>query len=223
MEKRKRIVLVAGSSRGLGAHLASTLGAEGLKVVTHGQTAGMQPFDVGEAQAVHDGVKTIEREVGPIDVLINCASQCDIESIDALSPQRWHDVLQATLSGAFHLSQAIIPKMQARGAGRVIHFGCVGCDRVYHGTHSVAYRVAASGVLSLTRAYAQLVAKSGVTVNCIAPGFLENHTGAIEPSALPLGRLSTFAEIVPTVRYLLSDEAAHVNGAVIAVSGGYVR
>ncbi|MBI2344148.1 MAG: SDR family oxidoreductase [Deltaproteobacteria bacterium] len=233
-----RRALVSGSSRGLGAVIARALAERGAAVVVHGahasaaltattsalcdagHDASSTAFDVGDADAV---VLAIDRlEAGrPIDILVHCASQYDTEPIDQLTPERWDAVLQGTLSGTFHLCRTLIPRMRARGWGRVIIMGCVGCDRVYHGAHSVAYRIAVSGNLALTRAYAQTAFADGVTVNLIAPGYLENTQGSIDATTLPAGRFTRSTEILPAVHFLLSDAAAHISGASLNVAGGY--
>lgn len=234
-----KVLLITGSTRGLGHALALALATPGTALCVHGReergeghalvrvlqsqgvSASYLPFDVASAPATATAVDTIERTIGPITALITCASQYDVEIINDLSPHRWQEVLAATLSGTYHLCQAVIPRMRRRRSGRVITVGCVGCDRVYHATRSVAYRIAASGVLALTRAYAQLAFHDGVTVNCIAPGFLENTQGSVQPEILPAGRLTPFTEIVPAVQFLLSDKAAHISGACLNISGGY--
>lgn len=234
-----KVVLITGSTQGLGRVLALELAALGATVCVHGRSeraAGAAvvqeiadrggnavyfPFDVTDLQATTIAVDTIERTVGPLAALITCASRYDVAKLDALAKQQWQEVIDTTLTGTYHLCHTVIPRLQERKWGRVITMGCVGCDRVYPGTRSVAYRVAASGVLSLTRAYAQLSFRDGVTVNCIAPGFLENTTGPVDAAQLPAGRLTQLTEILPTVRFLLSDDAAHVSGACLNVAGGY--
>lgn len=236
---RNKVVLITGSTQGLGRVLALELALQRATVCVHGRserasgaavvkeivdrggTAAYLPFDVTDLQATTTSVDTIERTVGPLAALITCASQYDAAKLDALAKHQWQDVINTTLTGTYHLCLTVIPRLRARRWGRVVTMGCVGCDRVYHGTRSVAYRVATSGVLSLTRAYAQLAFRDGVTVNCIAPGFLENTTGPVDAAQLPAGRLTQLTEIVPTVRFLLSDDAAHVSGACLNVAGGY--
>lgn len=238
---RGRVALVTGSTQGLGACIARDLAAHGAAVALHGTRPAAEvaalvdelrpggarccyvPFDVRDAAAVRAGVAEIVQQLGPIDILIVCASRYEESKIDTLTAEAWGEVLDTTLSGSFHVCQAVLPAMRARGWGRLILMGCVGCERVYHGTQAVPYRIAASGNLALTRAYAQLSFRDGVTVNLIAPGHLENTVGAVDPSHLPAGRLTRHDEILPTLRFLLSDAAAHVSGACVNVAGGYVR
>lgn len=236
-----RVALVTGSTRGLGCAVALDLAMLGATVCVHGRTANAAgddvvatiraaggqavstPFDVRDAAAVDAAVNAIERDVGAIDVCIAMASQYDTAALPELTPVEWSDTLATTLSGTFHCCQAVLPRMRARRRGRVITVGCVGCDRIYHGTRSVAYRIAVSGNLALTKAYAQSAARDGVTVNLIAPGFLENTVDVLDTAQLPAGRLTRFDEVLPAIRFLLSAAAAQVNGACLAVSGGYVR
>lgn len=243
-----RVALVTGSTQGLGAAIARDLAALGAAVCVHGRAAreaghavaraigaaggpstlpagkrcAYVPFDVGDAAAVRAGVAQITSTLGPIDMLVNCASRYTRARIDQLDPAEWDDVLRTTLTGTLHCCQTVIPAMQQRGRGRVINFGCVGCDRIYHAPHAVPYRIAVSGNLSLTKAFAGLAFRDGVTVNLIAPGYLENTQDTIDATQLPAGRFTRYEEILPTVRFLLSDAAAHVSGACLTVSGGYV-
>ncbi len=230
--------MVTGSTRGLGRVIALELARLGAAVAVHGRVslaagqavvdeirqaggvAAYHPFDVADCGAVERGVEAIEQSLGPIGVLVTCASLFDTESLDDLSPEQWHAVLDATLSGTFHLCHTVIPRMRARRTGRVVTFGCTGCEHAHAGKKSVAYRIAVSGVLSLTRAWAQLAFADQVRINMIAPGHLENTIGAINPAMLPAGRLSRLEEILPTVRFLLSNASDHLSGACINVSGG---
>lgn len=239
--KSEHVVLITGSTQGLGAVIARDCAMRGVHVIVHGRDrrdagdvlveslraeglrAEYVPFDVCDADAVNDAVAQIESDIAPIGGLIDCSSQFDTEEITALAPARFDAVLRTTLIGSLHVCQAVLPRMQLRRSGRVILFGCVGCERNYHGTSQVAYRIAASGNLTLTKAFAQSYARDGITVNLIAPGHLENTEAPVDVDQLPLGRLSRLDEVLPTVRFLLSEESAHVNGAQINVSGGYVR
>ncbi len=155
-------------------------------------------------------------------VVINAASEFERARIDKLDFADFERVLRTTLFGTFNVCSVVLPEMRANGWGRIINVGCVGCERIYHGTNEVPYRIAVSGNLTLTKAYARQVFSDGITVNLVAPGYLENTMGEVEANCLPAGRLSRFEEITPVIRFLLSEEAAHISGACLAVSGGYV-
>lgn len=238
---RERVALVTGSTRGWGRAVAVALAQMGARVCVHGRTASAAgdavvatiraqggsaaffPFDVRDTAAVETGVAAIEQTVGPIDIGVFMAGRYDTAALPELTASEWSAALETTLSGTFHCCQTLLPRMRARQRGRIITVGCVGCERIYHGVRSVAYRIAVSGNLALTKAYAQLAARDGVTVNLIAPGFLENTVDTIDATQLPAGRLSHFDDVFPAIRFLLSPEAAHVNGTCLTVSGGYVR
>ncbi len=234
-----RTALVTGSTRGLGRLLAQTLAGWGAAVAVHGRApsaAGDElvceiaasggraifcPGDLRDATAAARIASSVAEALGPIDILINCASRFILDPVDQVTPAEWGDVLQTTLTGTFHMTHAALPQMRGRGWGRIINFGCVGCDHVFGGVGAVPYRIAASGNLSLTRAYARQLFSDGITVNLIAPGHMENTVSPPPLVQLPAGRLSQLAEILPTVRFLLSDESAHMSGAILNVAGGY--
>lgn len=235
LDLKGQVALVTGSTQGLGAVIARELARCGAGVAVHGRSAraaGEQlvaeikgsiytPFDVRDADAVRDGVTQVEQKLGAIDVLITCASTFTTAQIDELDSQTWDDVLGSTLTGTFNTLAAVIPGMAARGSGRVVTFGCVGCEKTFHATNQVPYRIAASGVLSVTRAWAQRVFKDGVTVNCICPGHLENTEAPANVNILPAGKLTPLAEVLPTLRYLLSPESSAVSGAQISVAQAF--
>lgn len=234
-----RVALITGSTAGFGRAVAQYLASLGMVVAINGRdeargttlvndlrasgaSACWVPFDVQDAAAVMRGVAHLVEQYGRLDVVIPCASLYEAGCVTDVTPEQWQAVLGTTLTGTFHTLQAAWPHLQKTGGARVITVGCVGAERVYHGTHTVPYRIAVNGLYALTKAYAQLGAPCGVTVNMLALGFLEQGQSDIPLDRLPAGRPSTPDDILPTVRFLLSAAAAHVNGACINVAGGYV-
>lgn len=240
MTKSLPIAWVTGASRGLGAVIARDLATRGFHVVVHGRalsdallhvvadiqrdggTATALPCDVRDANAVEASARKIA-SIGDLRAVVHCASHYDHALIDALTPEMWNESIATNLTGAFNVLHAVMPRLCAARAGRIIMMGCVGAERVYAAKVSVPYRVAVSGVLSLVRAHAQVAMRDGVTINMIAPGFLENAQDTIDEALLPMGRKTKLEEVLPAIRFLLSDDAAHISGACLNVSGGYVR
>lgn len=235
MTQRAPIAWITGSTRGLGRALA--LAQRGYAVAVHGRdavrgtavveeiaaaggTAWWVPADVRDARAMRAAADAIAAR-GGIDLLIAAASAYEDGPIATLAPEQWDDVLGTTLTGTFHTLQAAWPHL-TRPGGRVLTFGCVGAERVYHGAHTVPYRIAVSGIYSLTKAYAQLGAPDGITVNMLALGFLEDSVTPPKPAQIPAGRASQPDDMIPVVEFLASPAAAHVNGACINVAGGFV-
>jgi 3-oxoacyl-[acyl-carrier protein] reductase len=239
-----RVALVSGASRGLGAAMAERLAADGMRVAVN-HVAGTEAearavaeriggtaveADVTDETAVTRLVREVELSLGPVEVLVcNATGPQPGIPFEELS---WADLLDQLAFFArspLLLSQAVLPGMKAAGWGRIVHIGSDITDRVP--PDMAAYVAAKAAQLGLAGAMAQHVARWGITVNTVAPGWIpvERHAGATPAELaayavhLPGGRLGTPAEVAAAVSFLASDAASFVNGERIRVDGGHGR
>ena len=248
-----RHALVTGAGGGIGAAVARALAARGAKVslagrrrdrldavgkTLAGETQSVA-FDVTDAAAVAAGVKSAIAALGPIDILVNNAGQAPSAPFLKTSLETWNTAISVDLTGVFIVTQAVLPGMLGRGYGRIISIastaGLIGYPYV------AAYVAAKHGVVGLTRALAIEVARKGVTVNAVCPGFTETplleeavanivrttKQDAASARALlaannPQGRFVTPEEVADAVLWLASPGAGAINGQAIPVAGGEV-
>jgi len=245
--------LVTGASRGIGAAIARALAAAGSKVTLAGrrreplealraglgEKVGSVTLDVTDESSVAAGVADAIAARGPISILVNNAGQAASAPFEKTTPAVWARMLSVNLTGVYAVTHAVLPAMLAAGHGRVINVastaGLIGYPYVS------AYVAAKHGVIGLTRALALEVARRGVTVNAVCPGFTQTplldeavanivaKTGRTEAEARaelarsnPQGRLVRPEEVADTVVWLASPAASAINGQAIAVAGGEV-
>jgi len=229
-----RWALVTAGAQGLGAALSRHLLEQGYGVVVHyhssaaGAEALKQAF--GDTQVVTaaadlatpDGrlslIETVQRHVDQLYILINNVGVYHEVPLLDTSLDLWEKTLNLTCTAAFHLIQALHPRMPS--GGRIVNIGDSSIDRLEGHVSATPYYVGKYGLHVLTRSYAPLLAKRGISVNMISPGWLENSLGPSNPD-LPAGRRGTFRDITGALDYLLSDAAAYVSGTNIIVSGGF--
>ncbi len=230
-----RWALVTAGAQGLGAALSRHLLEQGYCVVVHyhssaaGADALKQAF--GDTQVVtaaadlatHNGrlslIETVKRHVDPLHVLINNLGVYPEVPLLDTSLELWEKTLSLTCTAAFHLIQELHPLMPGKG-GHIINIGDSSIDRLEGHVSATPYYVGKYGLHVLTRSYAPLLARRGISVNMISPGWLENSVGPSNPD-LPAARRGTFQDITGALDYLLSDAAAYVSGTNIIVSGGF--
>lgn len=234
-----RVAVVTGGSRGIGQAICLALKAQGRTVVAN--YAGNDEkaraftaetgipayrFDVGDHQATLEGCARIAAEVGPIDIVVNNAGITRDGVLHKMSFDDWNEVMRINLGGCFNMAKATFPGMRERGWGRIVNIGSVNGQSGQYG--QVNYAAAKSGIHGFTKALAQEGAKFGVTVNAIAPGYIDTDMVAAVPPAvlekivakIPVGRLGHADEIARGVAFLTADEGAFVTGSTMSLNGG---
>jgi len=234
-----RVALVTGGTRGIGEAICVALKEAGYTVAANyggNDTAAAEftertdiksyKFDVSSFDDVTEGIKTIESELGPIDVLINNAGITRDGTMHRMDFDRWNQVIQTNLSSCFNTARCVIDGMRERKFGRIVNIGSVNGQAGQYG--QVNYAAAKSGIHGFTKALAQEGAKAGITVNAIAPGYVETDMVRAVPEdvlakiirTIPVGRLGTPEDIARSVMFLISDEAGFITGSTLSINGG---
>jgi 3-oxoacyl-[acyl-carrier protein] reductase len=243
MSLKGQIALVTGASRGIGNAIAVTLGQAGALVIgtatsdagadaisAHLSAAGVRGrgarLDVNDPSAVLTLIEEIRAREGAVSILVNNAGITRDGLLMRLKDEDWDAVLDTNLKSVFLLSRAVIRDMMKARGGRIINIGSVVGASGNAGQAN--YAAAKAGMAGFTRALAREMGSRGITVNCIAPGFIDTDmTRAMVPAqqeallaGIPLGRLGTVEDIARAARFLASDEAAYITGTTLHVNGG---
>jgi acetoacetyl-CoA reductase len=234
-----RVAIVTGGTRGIGEAISLALKEQGRTVVANyaGNDAKAKAFgdahgiavykwDVGDHRACLDGCARVAEEVGPIDIVVNNAGITRDGTLARMSYDDWHDVMRVNLGGCFNMAKACFGGMVERGWGRIVNIGSINGQAGQYG--QVNYAAAKSGIHGFTKALAQEGAKKGVTVNAIAPGYIDTDMVAAVPppvlekivAKIPVGRLGQADEIARGVAFLTSDEGGFVTGSTMSINGG---
>jgi acetoacetyl-CoA reductase len=234
-----RVAIVTGGTRGIGRAISEALKAEGLTVVANyagndekarvftGETGiAAYKWDVGDHQACVDGCARVASEVGPIDVLVNNAGITRDATLLKMSFEDWYDVMRINLGGCFNMAKGCFAGMKERGWGRIVNIGSINGQAGQYG--QVNYAAAKSGIHGFTKALAQEGARFGITVNAIAPGYIDTDMVAAVPenvlekivARIPVGRLGHAEEIARGVTFLCSERAGFVTGSTLSINGG---
>ncbi len=235
-----KTALVTGASGGLGSAIAAALHGQGASVVLSGtrvdaleavaaelgERTFVVPANLGDAESLDALAKQAEAATGQLDILVNNAGLTRDNLAMRLKDEDWETVLNVNLTAAFRLSRAVLRGMMKRRWGRII--GITSIVGVTGNPGQANYAASKAGMIGMAKSLAQEVASRGITVNCLAPGFIETAmTDALGDqqqekllSAIPAGRMGTPADIASGVVYLASEEASYVTGQTLHVNGG---
>jgi acetoacetyl-CoA reductase len=234
-----RVAIVTGGTRGIGEAISLALHELGVKVAANygGDDARAKAFsdrtgipsykwDVADFDACRQGVERVEAELGPIDIVVNNAGITRDSTILKQSYEQWKAVIDTNLGGCFNMAKTTFPGMRQRGWGRIVNIGSINGQAGQYG--QVNYAAAKSGIHGFTKALAQEGAKFGVTVNAIAPGYIDTDMVAAVPedvlekivAKIPVGRLGHASEIARGVTFLCAEEGGFITGSTLSINGG---
>jgi acetoacetyl-CoA reductase len=235
-----RVAVVTGGTRGIGRAISEALKDAGYKVAATyaGNDEAAQrfksetgipvfKFDVADFNACAEGVKAIEAELGgPVDVLVNNAGITRDTTMHRMRHDQWQDVIRTNLDSCFNMSRAVVEGMRERRFGRIVNISSINGQAGQIGQTN--YAAAKAGIQGFTKALAQEGASRGVTVNVVAPGYVETDMVRAVPAnvleqiiaRIPVGRLGKPEEIARAVLFLVGDEAGFITGSTLSINGG---
>ncbi|KZB70888.1 MULTISPECIES: acetoacetyl-CoA reductase [Thalassospira] len=234
-----KTALVTGGTRGIGKAISLSLKDAGYTVVANyaGNDEAAKAFtdetgiatykwSVADADACAAGIAKVEVEVGPIDILINNAGITRDGFMHKMETEQWNAVIDTNLSSLFYMTKPVLEGMRARGFGRVVNISSINGQAGQFGQTN--YSAAKAGVHGFTKALAQEVARKGITVNTIAPGYINTDMVAAVPekvlegiiSKIPVGRLGEAAEIAQAILYLCGPNSGFITGSCLSINGG---
>ncbi|HEY0412584.1 MAG TPA: acetoacetyl-CoA reductase [Allosphingosinicella sp.] len=234
-----RVAVVTGGTRGIGEAISVALRDAGLTVAANyagneqkaadfTSRTGIKAYrwDVSDYEACIAGIGQVESELGPVDVLVNNAGITRDGTMKRMTRQAWDEVIDVNLGGCFNMAKAVFEGMQARKFGRIVNIGSINGQAGQYG--QVNYAAAKSGIHGFTKALAQEGARAGVTVNAIAPGYIDTEMVAAVPedvlakivARIPVGRLGKAQEIARGVLFLCGEDAGFVTGSTLSINGG---
>ncbi|MEA3081508.1 MAG: acetoacetyl-CoA reductase [Sphingomonadales bacterium] len=234
-----RVAIVTGGTRGIGEAISVALRDMGMQVAANyagneerarefSDRTGIVAFkwDVADFDACQEGVRQVEADLGPVDVLVNNAGITRDGTMRKMARAQWDEVIDVNLGGCFNMAKAVFDGMTGRKYGRIVNIGSINGQAGQYG--QVNYAAAKSGIHGFTKALAQEGARSGVTVNAIAPGYIDTDMVAAVPedvlgkivAKIPVGRLGKAEEIARGVAFLVDENAGFVTGSTLSINGG---
>src|SRR6266496_2712370 len=235
-----RVAVVTGGTRGIGEAISKALKAAGYTVAANygGNDAAAQKFkaatdipvykwDVSSYESCAAGLKQVEADLGPVEVLVNNAGLTRDTMFHRMTPEQWGAVVNTNLNSLFNMCRPVIEGMRARKFGRIVNISSINGQKGQMGQSN--YSAAKAGDLGFTKALAQENAKSGITVNAICPGYIGTEMVQAVPKdvlekailpLIPIGRLGEPREIARCVVFLASDESSFITGSTLTANGG---
>ena len=241
-----RVAVVTGGAGGIGTEISRKLAQEGYRVVVtcapefecpnledwkqqrkaEGMDIAVYPADVANFESCKAAVEKIEQEVGPVDVLINCAGITRDATMKRMSEQQWNEVIGTNLDSVFNMTKQVFAGMMERGYGRIVNISSVNGRKGQFGQAN--YSAAKAGMHGFTMAVAQEGVRKGVTVNTVSPGYIGTEMVKKIPeevlkkivAEIPVGRLGKPEEIARVVAFLAHEDSAFITGANIDINGG---
>ena len=234
-----RVALVTGGTRGIGRAIVERLKSDGFLVAAGyagNEEAAKACADelgvmivkgnVGDFEDCAKAVKLVEAELGPIDVLVNNAGITRDAMLHKMTPQQWNEVIYVNLASVFNMCRHVIEGMRERSYGRIINISSINGQKGQMGQAN--YSAAKAGVIGFTKALAAETASKGITVNAVAPGYIDTEMVAAVPQnvlekivgAIPVGRLGKAEEIAACVAFLAREDASFITGTTITANGG---
>src|SRR3954467_9301957 len=241
----KRVAVVTGGIGGLGTEICKYLAQSGRKVIAadlgsraervaefkaemaeFGNDVSFESLNVADFTACADLIKKIEAEHGPIAILVNAAGITRDTSLRKMTPEQWVDVLKVNLEGVFNMCRNVVDSMSTRGYGRIVNISSVNGQTGQFGQTN--YSAAKAGMHGFTKSLAMEVAKLGITVNTISPGYIATDMVMAVPSKVldqivaqvPMGRLGGTHEVAHLVSFLASEDTSFITGANYSINGG---
>ena len=234
-----RVAIVTGGTRGIGEAICLALKAQGVSVASNygGDDAKAKAFtertgipsfrwNVADHEECLQGVAAVEAALGPVDIVVNNAGITRDGTLMKMSYAQWDEVIRVNLGGCFNMAKATFVGMKSRGFGRIVNIGSINGQAGQYG--QVNYAAAKSGIHGFTKALAQEGARFGITVNAIAPGYIDTDMVAAVPAdvlekivaKIPVGRLGQANEIARGVAFLCAEDAGFVTGSTMSINGG---
>lgn len=234
-----RVAIVTGGTRGIGEAISVALQEAGMTVAANyagneerarafTERTGIKAFrwDVSDHEACLAGVREVEQALGPVDVLVNNAGITRDTTMKRMDHAKWQEVIDTNLGGCFNMAKAVWDGMVGRGYGRIVNIGSINGQAGQYG--QVNYAAAKSGIHGFTKALAQEGARAGITVNAIAPGYIDTDMVAAVPedvlgkivARIPVNRLGRADEIARGVAFLVDENAGFVTGSTLSINGG---
>ncbi len=234
-----RVAVVTGGTRGIGEAISLGLKEAGYKVAAvyagndekareFTDRTGIAAFkwDVSNFEACKAGIAKVEAELGPVKIVVNNAGITRDGVLHRMSFEQWNDVIQTNLTSCFNMCRSVIDGMRERSFGRIVNIGSINGQAGQYG--QVNYAAAKSGIHGFTKALAQEGAAKGITVNAIAPGYIDTDMVRAVPAnvlekivaKVPVGRLGKASEIARGVLFLVSDDGGFITGSTLSINGG---
>lgn len=236
--KSLQTALVTGSGKGIGAEIAKHLAQAGVNVAIHYRSsrdaAGavlseckdhapesiLVQGDLTDANEAQRVCLDAEAALGSVDILVNNVGNYVRKNLLEMSIDEWRDQIESNLYTSFYTCHVLLPRMMKRGQGRIVNIGYAGSQQAFYNYKTVPYHIAKTGVNMLTRNLGALAAGSGVTVNCLGMGVIENSVR--KPRDIPEGRIGEFGDICNALDFVLKPESDYINGTQIDIAGGWL-